>query len=152
MDFWKFLAIGVGIVVLIVLAAFAFFVPVQVDTSTDGPSGPVVSGLLIRGAACEQDSDCVYAVNAYPTLRCVSPNCPPEEMDQPASGDPAYEWIESYHDECVNFADLEGKNELGEDLLVESRGVNCTCEPIAPRDGAITSVSGQKVCVKHTIE
>lgn len=113
-------------------------------------NGGTSSGMLIQGAACEVDSDCVYALNAYPIQRCVSQNCPPpENPNQPVQGDPAYEWMNGYLDECVNSVQLGGKNVQGEELLIDTRAATCACEPI-PLAG--TSVDGQKICRKKMVE
>lgn len=106
-------------------------------------------GKLVAGAACEVDEDCVYALNAYPAQECISPNCPPEDQPQPEWGDPNYEWKQTYLDECVNAAQLDGKNLQGEELLIDTRAATCTCQTI---DLANTSLDGQKICRKKIVE
>ncbi|MEK6902905.1 MAG: hypothetical protein AABX02_04955, partial [archaeon] len=113
----------------------------------EGSGTPITSGLLIQGAGCEVDADCVYALNAYPALRCISENCPdPSDPAQPEQGDPAYEWIDSYHETCVNAQQLNHQNSNGETLQIDSRAATCTCQAIESPDGSITSVTGQKTC------
>ncbi len=112
-------------------------------------NGPGNTGKLIAGATCEQDSDCVYALNAYPYQKCVSPNCPPPENAQPEPNDPAYEWESTYVDECVNNAQLNGKNVQGEELLLDTRAATCGCETIELPG---TSIDGQKICRKKLVE
>ncbi len=107
------------------------------------------AGKLIMGASCEQDSDCVYAINAYPTQKCISQNCPPPEDAQPEIGDPAYEWKQTYLDECVNSVALGGKNVQGEELLVDERAATCWCQTIQAEG---TSLNGQKICRKQVVE
>lgn len=128
---------------------------VQNNTNSENPlegiNGEIIPGMgkLVAGAACEVDEDCVYALNAYPTQECISPNCPPEDQPQPEWGDPAYEWKQTYLDECVNAAQLNGKNLQGEELLIDARAATCTCQPIQL---ANTSLDGQKICRKKMVE
>ncbi len=138
------------------LAIFILAFSGCVQNSTPGdiigdvlPNGGTTSGMLILGAACEQDADCVYAINAYPTQKCISANCPPPEDAQPETGDPAYEWKQTYLDECVNSAQLNGKNVQGEDLLIDSRAASCACQTI---DAQGTSLDGQKICRKQVVQ
>ncbi len=106
-------------------------------------------GKLVAGASCETDADCVYALNAYPIQKCVSANCPPPENTQPEPGDPAYEWEDAFLDECVNAAQLNGKNLQGEELLIDERAATCACKAI---ELANTSLDGQKICRKQVVE
>lgn len=126
------------------------------QTGTTGEGNPLGEGInvpsvgkLVAGAACETDNDCVYALNAYPIQKCISANCPPPEMEQPEPGDPKYEWKDAFLDECVNAAQLEGKNLQGEELLIDSRAATCACKPI---ELANTSLDGQKICRKQVSE
>ncbi len=140
-----------AIILVIVIIAFLYFYPAQLGTIPPGigPDGatPIVSGLLVQGAACEQDSDCMYALNAYPIKRCISGNCPPEDdPNQPEPGDPAYEWFDTYQPSCVNANDLQNKNILGEDLQFDPREHECECVPFQSPEGHPTSLDGQKLC------
>ncbi len=137
-----------GMLAMIILSGCTGSAPYE-DTGNNAAGDAL--GLLIVGAACEQDSDCVYALNAYPIEKCVSTNCPPSTEPQPETDDPAYEWQTVYLDECVNSAALQGKNFLGEDLQVDTRSNSCVCQPFASPDGFPTSLDGQKICRK-TIE
>ncbi len=138
-----------GIVLVVIFGLLALFL-LNVDNSPVVPeqNNGEVAGLLIFGAACEQDNDCVYALNAYPTQKCVSQNCPPATEAQPSPGDPTYEWMDTYLDECVNAGVLEGKNVQGEDLILDERGASCTCAPFQSPDGIATSLDGAKLCRK----
>lgn len=149
-----------GIVGLVLIGgglAALYFTPVQ-EGAVQGEqpmeeSGPIMAGMLVQGAACEQDTDCVYALNAYPALRCVSPNCPDEnDPNQPEQGDPSYEWIESYQETCLNAGAMSNQNTNGEELQIDSRAAACTCEVIGSPDGVPTSLTGQKICVTHLAE
>ncbi len=155
-----FLTIVAGALVLAVLVVgviVLFLTPTQVVVTphpieNTGPE-PTVSGMLVQGASCETDSDCAYALNAYPYLRCTSPNCPEaDDPNQPAQGDPNYEWIESYQSSCVNTTQMNNQNGNGEELLIDSRAASCTCKAPSPAGDVITSVAGQKVCVTQLHE
>lgn len=154
--------VALGIIGLTVLGVVAF-VTISERTSSGGPNPipepievgiGISAGKLVRGAACQQDADCAYAENAYPGLRCISPNCPPEEdPNQPTQGDPAYEWLDAYQGACVNAGELQGNNLAGEPLLVNARDFSCACEPIpAGPNGEQTSLTEQKVCTVRTNE
>lgn len=112
---------------------------------------PTVSGVVIIGAACEEDSDCVYAENAHPSWKCVSANCPPEDQPQPEVNDPAYEWETTYIKSCVNSNELGGKNSAEEELLINER-TPCVCQPFQNPEGYPTSMDGTKLCQTKTNE
>lgn len=137
----------VGIIALVVVGALLFLTPTQVVTNYDG--SPIEeyepSPKLAAGASCTSNDQCVYALNAYPKLKCVSENCPPEENPQPAQGDPAYEWIEGYDPACVNAGALNNQNGVGDELVVDTREASCACQPI--QTNGETSLSGQSICV-----
>jgi hypothetical protein len=134
--------------ILIALAGCITNTPPENPLDGGMPNTPS-TGKLIAGASCEQDLDCVYALNAYPIQKCISPNCPSPENAQPEPNNPAYEWKQTYLDECVNNAQLNGKNVQGEDLLIDSRAASCACETIQLPG---TSLDGQKICRKKMVE
>ena len=139
----------VGIVALVVVGALLFLTPTSVVTDYTG--GPVEESMnapkLAAGASCTSNDQCVYALNAYPKLKCISENCPPEENPQPAQGDPDYEWAEGYDPACVNAGALNNQNGNGEELLLDTRAASCACQPIQSPNGGITSLTGQSICV-----
>jgi hypothetical protein len=144
MDKITMVILAIGIVLV---GGILYFNPNKVE-QTPPEQGPIILGSLVQGAMCEQDSDCTYALNVYPTLKCVSPNCPePNDPNQPDIGDPNYEWIEGNDPACVNTADLQGNNLNGEPLQIDTREASCACKPIESENGIITSVTGEKVCV-----
>jgi hypothetical protein len=119
------------------------------DTLKGDDSAISNTGKFVAGATCEMDEDCVYALNAYPIQKCISANCPPPEDEQPAPNDPKYEWKESYLDECVNNAQLNGTNVQGEPLQIDTRSASCACEAVNLPG---TSIDGQKICRKKFTE
>lgn len=141
----------IGIIVLVVGGALLFLTPVTVVT--DYPGGPVeetggIAPMLVQGAACETNEQCVYALNAHPILKCISENCPPEDSPiQPEVGDPKYEWIQGYIPSCINAESLNNQNTEGEEFQIDEREAKCACQPIQSPEGVITSISGTKVCV-----
>lgn len=153
--------VALGLLVLVAVSYLSFtgfkldFTPSN-DHENGGPlpQGPSIAPSLVRGAACETNEECVYAENAYPILRCISPNCPPEDSpEQPVQGDPAYEWLDAYQGSCVNGNELGFQNALGEPLQVSTRSFSCACEPIpAGPNGERTSITGQKICMTHPVE
>lgn len=161
MEITTFIFWVLGIIAVVVVGAVAV-VTISERVTSDGAAPPVpvevgvgiTTGKLARGAACAQDSECVYAENAYAGLRCISPNCPPEDSpDQPAKGDPAYEWLDAYQGACVNAGELQENNAAGEPLLVNTRNFSCACEPIpAGANGEQTSLTGQKICTVRASE
>lgn len=148
-------ALGLALVVVgaIILFATPTHVSITPDDTIENTPEPTVSTMLVQGAGCEVDTDCTYALNAYPQLRCISTNCPEaDDPNQPPQGDPAYEWIESYHSTCVNANQMNNQNGNGEELQIDSRAATCTCKAISPAGDVITSVTGQKVCVTQLNE
>lgn len=137
-----------GLILVIISLAGCATPPLAENPLNEG-GNTLNSGKLIAGVSCEVDSDCVYALNAYPIQKCISQNCPPLEDAQPTPNDPAYEWGDAYLDECVNAAQLNGKNVQGEDLLIDARAATCACEAIQL---AGTSLDGQKICRKKMVE
>lgn len=137
----------IGIIILVVGGALLFLTPVTIVT--DYPGGPVEeyegSPKLAAGASCTSNDQCVYVLNAYPKLKCISENCPPEENPQPMQGDPAYEWIEGYDPACVNAGNLNNQNAAGDELAMDTRAASCACQPI--QTNGETSLSGQSICV-----
>lgn len=147
---FQIIAAVVFLAAIVAVGAVLFLEPVTVETNqlpepVEEHGG--VTPLLVQGAGCEQDSDCSYAINAYPKLKCVSENCPPvENPNQPEQGDPAYEWEQSYDPACLNVAQLNNQNSDGDELQIDTREASCVCKPIESQDGIITSVTGSKVC------
>ncbi|MEK6970976.1 MAG: hypothetical protein AABW68_04815 [archaeon] len=141
----------IGGFTLLVIGIFLFTQsggePIIQGENPPGGEGDGAMALLVEGAACEQDTDCVYALNAYPSPQCVSTNCPPPEaIEQPEPGDPIYEWVDGYDPACVNANALNNQNREGEPLLLEDRETRCACQPIPTGDGVITSLTGSKIC------
>lgn len=138
----------IGIVILVVGGALLFLTPVTVVTNNQGEPLEEYEGApkLAAGASCVTNDQCVYALNAYPKLKCVSENCPPEEStEQPTQGDPMYEWVEGYDPACVNAENLNNQNGKGEELQIDERAAKCACQPI--QTNGETSLSGQSICV-----
>lgn len=106
--------------------------PPQSDYDVDNQElSPVDSAL-----ACEQDSDCVYAINAFDAPRCASPNCPPEEATQPQPYAEGYVWEEGFREGCINPASTQGKDARGEDYQINPRA-SCVCAALN---------TAQKIC------
>ncbi|QQR92312.1 MAG: hypothetical protein IPJ89_04100 [Candidatus Iainarchaeum archaeon] len=87
--------------------------------------------------ACQQDSDCVYAINAFDAPRCASPNCPPEEQTQPQPYAEGYEWENGFREGCINPAATQGKDAQGEEFQINPRA-SCACVSVEN--------SNQKMC------
>lgn len=79
--------------------------------------------------SCEQDADCVYAINAFDSPRCSSPNCPPEEETQPQPYAEGYEWENGFREGCINPASTQGKDAHGEEFQINPRA-SCSCAAI----------------------
>jgi hypothetical protein len=139
-----------GVAALVVLGVLLFLTPLRVETNYPGVPVEETGGIapsLIQGAACETDEQCTYALNAYPILKCISGNCPPEDSpNQPEGGDPTYEWIQGYIPSCINAESINNQNSEGEELQIDEREASCACVPIQSQDGIITSVTGIKIC------